>query len=154
MTRYELLLFLHILGAIVWFGGGVLLSVLAAQARKSGDPEAVLKLLQESDTVGNKVFFPASLVLLVAGILLVTLEDIGDWEDLWILTGIGGFVVSVFLGIFFYGPTGKKIGAAVEAGGPWDPAVMTLVDRYLLVARLDLLVLLVVVFAMTTKPGA
>ena len=38
MTRYELLLFLHIAAAIVWLGGAMVLQYFAFRADRADDP--------------------------------------------------------------------------------------------------------------------
>jgi putative copper export protein len=43
---------IHILGAIIWVGGGVMLSLLGARTRKSEDPPLIGNFAQNLSYVG------------------------------------------------------------------------------------------------------
>jgi hypothetical protein len=62
----------------VWIGGGLVLSILAARAGRATDGMHLAELLREEDRLGTRVFMPASLTLLVSGVVLVL--D-GDWAS-------------------------------------------------------------------------
>jgi hypothetical protein len=57
------------------------------------------------------------------------------------------------VGAIYLGPESGRIGKLVAERGPEDGEVRTRMDRVLLVSRIELVVLVSVVFAMTTKPG-
>ncbi len=71
MVRYELYLFLHVVGAIVWLGAGLTLSVLAYRATRARDNQSLQKLAAESTALSTTVFMPAALTVLAMGILMV-----------------------------------------------------------------------------------
>jgi uncharacterized membrane protein len=153
MSSYELLLFVHILAAVVWIGGALSLQVLAIRAERSPDGGRVANIATEAEWVGSRIFLPASIVLLLAGIGL-TLE--GDWgfTTLWVLLGLIAYGLSALTGSLFLGPESGRIGKMIAEVGPQDPEVIARIKRIFLVSRIELVVLLFIVFDMTVKPGS
>jgi uncharacterized membrane protein len=153
MSSYELLLFVHVLAAIVWIGGALSLQVLAIRAERSPDGGRVANVATEAEWVGSRIFLPASIVLLLAGIGL-TLE--GDWgfTTLWVLLGLIAYGLSALTGSLFLGPESGRIGKLIAEVGPQDPEVIARIKRIFLVSRIELVVLLFIVFDMTVKPGS
>jgi uncharacterized membrane protein len=153
MSSYELLLFVHVLAAVVWVGGALSLQVLAIRAERSADGGRVANIAREAEWVGSRVFLPSSIVLLLAGIGL-TLE--GDWgfTTPWVLLGLIAYGLSALTGSLFLGPESGRIGKMIADVGPQDPDVLARIKRIFLVSRIELVVLLFIVFDMTVKPGA
>lgn len=150
---YNTLLFVHILMAIVWIGGGVTMQFLVARTQARG-PSAMAGLGKDIDWIGMRVFMPASGILLIAGILMIVMFDAWSWTDPYIVIGLLGFVATFITGSMFLGPTSKKLGQVVEERGPEDPEVMALGKKLTTVSRIDLVVLIIVVWAMVYKPGS
>ena len=152
MSSYELLLFVHVLAAVVWVGGALSLQVLAIRAERSADGGRVANFATEAEWVGSRVFLPSSIVLLLAGIGL-TLE--GDWgfTTPWVLLGLIAYGLSALTGSLFLGPESGRIGKMIADVGPQDPDVLARIKRIFLVSRIELVVLLFIVFDMTVKPG-
>jgi hypothetical protein len=71
----------------------------------------------------------------------------------WVILGIIGWAYSMFGGGALIGPTLFKANERFDAHGPNDPEGLTLVNRFLLFARIDSLVLTLVVLDMVVKPG-
>jgi uncharacterized membrane protein len=153
MSSYELLLFVHVLAAVVWVGGALSLQVLAIRAERSADGGRVANFATEAEWVGSRVFLPSSIVLLLAGIGL-TLE--GDWgfTTPWVLLGLIAYGLSALTGSLFLGPESGRIGKMIADVGPQDPDVLARIKRIFLVSRIELVVLLFIVFDMTVKPGS
>jgi uncharacterized membrane protein len=153
MSSYELLLFVHVLTAVVWVGGALSLQVLAIRAERSADGGRVANFATEAEWVGSRVFLPSSIVLLLAGIGL-TLE--GDWgfTTPWVLLGLIAYGLSALTGSLFLGPESGRIGKMIADVGPQDPDVLARIKRIFLVSRIELVVLLFIVFDMTVKPGS
>ena len=106
---------------------------------------------KEVEATGNKVFAPASGIVLLMGIAMVAFGPYGF--DLWIVLALIGFVVTFLTGILFIEPTSSKVAAAVEAEGVDPPEVAAQMDRLLTIARIDYVVLLLIVLDMVFKPG-
>ena len=62
-TLHDWLLFLHVLAAMVWVGGGVMLSALAARALRDPDPAAVGRFTDNLRRVGPLVLAPATVAV-------------------------------------------------------------------------------------------
>ena len=151
MSLYELLLFVHVLAAIAWVGGVLVVLVTLEVARRSGDRAHVVKALHYDDRLGLIFYVPAALLVLAAGAGLV-LEGPWSFGDGWVLAGLGLLVASFAVGFAFFLPFGKRLAAAVEAHGAESDTVAAEVDRIRLVTWVDIALLAAAVFVMTTKP--
>lgn len=149
---YEFLLTIHVLAAVIWVGGGIAMHILGRRVLKRNDPQEIYKFSGEVNTVALRLYAPTSLVLLVAGILLVN-EAGYEFSQAWISIGFLGWAVSFLVGIGYYGPQDKKLQALVAADGPTAPGVVANVRQALIVNSIEILILVLVVIAMTTKPG-
>jgi len=77
---YGLILFLHILGATVWTGGHIVLSVVVLPGvLRDRAPERLLRF----ESVFEKIGMPALLVQVVTGVLLARrlIPDFAGWFD-------------------------------------------------------------------------
>jgi uncharacterized membrane protein len=149
---YEFLLTIHVLAAVVWVGGGITIHILGRRVLKRDDGQEIYEFSKEINTVALRLYAPTSLILLVAGILLVN-EAGFEFSQLWITLAFIGWAFSFIVGIGYYGPQDKKLQALVAAEGPTAPGVAANVRQAMLVNQFELLVLILVVIDMTTKPG-
>jgi uncharacterized membrane protein len=149
MSYYEVLLFLHIAAAVVWLGAGFFLQMLIVRAEGSGDDGLKQGIASNSGWMAQRIFIPASLVVLVVGILL-TIEGPWSFGDLWVVLGLAGYALSFLIGILFLEPQGKRIHAAMVAAEHERAAF--LIRRINAVSRIELTVLYLVVAAMALKP--
>ena len=151
---YEFLLTVHVLAAVLWVGGGVTLHILIRRALRLPDARARHEAVVQLEWVGAKFFPFFSIALIVAAILLVTREEGGwEFEQTFIQIGLTGWIISFLIGIGFYEREGNKRTDLVEAEGPDSPAVASSLRRTAMVNSFELLLLVLVVVAMTTKPG-
>ena len=149
MTRFEFLLFLHVAVAIIWVGGGLMMQFFGIRASMSGDPVRMGQFGHDIEWIANRVFIPASLTAFVSGILLVVESDFYGWGDDWIVMGLVLYVTTFFAGLLFLGPEAGRIGALMEQG---SPEVGPRTQRLIMLARLDLVLLFLIVYVMTVKP--
>jgi uncharacterized membrane protein len=153
ITTYQWLLAIHIFAAVVWVGGGLTINLLATFAVRSPLPGRKAEFAREAAFVGQRIFAPTSLILLLFGIWIV--HHVGySYSKLWLMLGVIGWLASFAIGIGFLGPTAKKIDKTIEAEGPDSAAASALIDRVLMVARIDAVILTLVVFDMVLKPGS
>ena len=145
MSYYEALLFLHIAAAAVWLGSGLFLQMLVFRAGQQSDEGLLRGVAASSGWLAQRIFIPASLAVLVLGVLL-TIEGPWSFGDLWILLGLAGYAFSFLVGIGFIEPEGKRIAAAMEAGD--DARAAWLVRRRNTVSRVELVVLYLVLAAL------
>lgn len=153
MSLQELVLFIHISAAIVWVGGSATVLIFGMRASASGDPERQLAFIGDVQMIGMKVFNPAGIILLISGIWLVIDHDAYGFDQAWISIAFTIVIIGALLGALFYGPQTKKVIEEAAANGADDAGVQRRVDRIFLVARIELVLLFVAVYAMVFKPG-
>lgn len=151
MSYYEILLFVHVLAAIVWLGGGFALQLLVLRAERTDDPILIKKLAENAGWLAQRLFIPSSLAVLVFGILL-TIEGPWGFGDLWVVLGLAGYAASFLTGILFLEPEGKRIDEAITAHGPGSPQAAHHIKRINTVQRMEIVILFLVVAVMTLKP--
>jgi uncharacterized membrane protein len=83
-TLYDWLLLGHILGAMVWLGGGVGLAALATATLRAGDPHAVARFTGALRTFGPAVLAPATVTVLGLGVWLVLDSAAWDFGQTWV----------------------------------------------------------------------
>jgi uncharacterized membrane protein len=147
MSLYELLLFVHVACAVIWLGGAFTFQVYGAAVRRGGDPAELAQFAGRAGVLGERMFVPASLLVVLAGIGLM-LEGSWEWGQLWVLFGLAGFAASFLTGLFVIAPLAKRlpvVGATTREG-------QELVRRIFTVLRIELAVMFAIVFAMIVKP--
>jgi uncharacterized membrane protein len=148
----EFLLTVHILAAIVWLGGAWMLLMLGLSL-KGADLQRRADFTRMTEKVPSVVFAVASILLIVAGTLMVVDVDAYEVSDTWVTLGYAGWFVSFLFGVGFYGPEGKRRERTIEAEGIESPAVKKSLDRVLTVAAVDSTIITLVVVDMVVKPG-
>jgi uncharacterized membrane protein len=152
MTLHNWLMFLHILGAIVWVGAVILLTAMTERANRAPDRAVVLRLSRDLEWVGPWLIGTSSAVVLGAGIWLVFVEEGMAFSQLWLVLTLILVGVSMVQGISS-GPEGKRILLMADERGPEDREVRRRLNRLLWLGRLDLLILVAVLWLMVFKPG-
>ncbi|HEY7562042.1 MAG TPA: DUF2269 family protein [Gaiellaceae bacterium] len=153
MTRYELLLFIHVMAAIVWLGSATAVQYFAVRASRAADPMEMHRVVRDAEWLAMRLFVPSSLVVLIVGLLLV-FDGPWSFDQLWITLGLVGYLFSFFVGILFLSPESGRIAKLIEERGPADVAVLARIRRILAVSRFELAVLFAVVLDMVVKPTA
>ena len=149
---YQVLVYIHIICAVIWVGGAVTLQVLGIRAQRSSDPLESVRLFRQSEFVGTRVFLPASIILFVAGLVMVA--QAWSFGQLWIAVSMGLWIVSALAGALYLGPKSKQVGELIEAEGPTSPAAGALAQRITLVSRLELVSFAIIIAMMVFKPGS
>ena len=149
MSWFDLLLFVHVSMAVIWVGGGLMMQFFGLRASMSGDPSRMATLGEDIEWIANRVFIPGSLLAFVSGILLVVESDFYGFGDDWIVIGLALYATTFFAGLLFLGPEAGRIGELMEEGSP-DAGPRTL--RLIMLARLDLVLLFLLVYDMAVKP--
>jgi uncharacterized membrane protein len=149
---YNILKALHVLLAVTWVGGAIVINILGTRLSKADNPVALAAFAKETEVIGMKVFLPSSILILGLGIWMVAISG-WSFTDLWVIIGIVGIVATAVTGATVLGPRAKKVGEAIEARG-MDAEVEKDIVAILAVSRVDLVVLVIVVLDMVLKPGA
>lgn len=153
MSYYEVLVFLHISGAIVWVGGGVMLLIMGMRFDRVRDEASLKGLFDQSNWFSMRIFIPVSLFVLVVGILAV-IEGPWGFDQLWVLLGLAGFATTFLTGLLLIKPEAEGIGATIASEGGMSAASVAGMRRMFLKMRLDYAVFFVVVADMVLKPTA
>ena len=150
MSWYELLLFLHIVAAIIWLGSGLLIQILAARAERANDAEGLRRVAADSAGLSETLFIPASLATLILGVLLV-IDGPWTFDMLWIVLALVGYAGTFLTGVLVMKPGSEKIAALMERGGLSAEAEIE-IRKLITKGRFDTVVLYLVVAVMVLKP--
>jgi uncharacterized membrane protein len=150
-TWYFVFKMLHVGAAALWVGGGLFIAICAILAELANDDDQLLEIGRLADQVASKVFPLMSFVVLGFGFAMTANGNIG-YDQFWIIFGLVAWAASAATGIPFLTPETKRLTSAMAARGPKDPEVQARLRRILLVLRVDIAVMLLIVFDMVVKP--
>ena len=150
-TLYDWLKFVHILAAMVWVGGLVVLGVLATQVLRSGESQAIARLVKNLGVVGPLVLAPSMLVVLGLGIWLVIDSDVWDLGQTWVGLALVLFAAAFAFGAIFQSRAAIGARRAAEAGD--DREARRQLGRWSWGMRVVIVLLVVITWDMTIKPG-
>jgi len=148
---YAIFRVVHVLVAVFWVGGGVLLTVLGLKAEVSDNPNEIALLARWAAWTGERLFAPAGGVVLLMGIAMMINTNWG-WGKFWVVAGLIGYALTTAIGMAVLSPQAKRIAELSETKGTTDPETQAAIRRILVIARFDVAVLLLVVADMVTKP--
>jgi uncharacterized membrane protein len=147
VTWYEFFLFVHITAAVIWLGGAFTFQMYGAVVRRGGDPGEIALFAGRAGHLSERMFVPASLTVILAGIALM-INGNWDWGQLWVIFALATFAASFLTGVLVISPMAKRIPVV----GPTTPAGQALIDRLFTILRIDLCFMYAIVFAMVVKP--
>ena len=149
----DTLLIIHILAAGSWIGANTVQFFVNPRINDKG---AVIAAYWHRTVVGfmRFLYMPASLIVLITGVLLVTAVDDSPYEmsDAFVSMGFVAIIVGAALGMAFFAPQGRKAAAAYEAGDMGGAAAIE--KKIAIGGLLDTAVIIVTVVAMVSKWGA
>jgi uncharacterized membrane protein len=148
---YALFKTVHVTFAVIWIGGGFLLTLFGIMAERRNDPNEIMIIARQASFAGERIFAPAGLIVFLMGIAMMINTDWG-WGKFWVIAGLIGYATTFLTGLLVLSPLAKKIGPSVEANGATHPETIALVNRIMLIVRFDMAVLLLVIADMVTKP--
>jgi uncharacterized membrane protein len=149
VSWYDFLLFAHISLAVIWIGGGLMMQFFGIRAKMSGDPARLATLGQDIEWIANRVFIPSSLLAFLSGLLLVIEVDGIGFGDDWIVIALVLYATTFLAGLLFLGPEAGRVGKLMAEGAPEGGPRML---RLIMLARLDLVLLFVLLYDMAVKP--
>jgi uncharacterized membrane protein len=147
LSWYEFLLFVHISAAVIWLGGAFTFQMYGMAVRRGGDLDEIATFAGRAGVLGERMFVPASLVVVLAGVGMM-LDGNWDWGQLWVVFALVTFAASFFTGLLVIAPMAKRLPVL----GPATPAGQELIRRIFTVIRIDLAYMYAIVFAMAVKP--
>jgi hypothetical protein len=145
----DFLLFLHILGAAGWIGGGLYSYFIVPRlARQGSDASGALQLISGS---ADKFFGPVAGLVLLSGIGLVLESDVYGWSEPFIWVGIGVFVASAVWQPLVASKVEDRLLGSVSGGGA---GVSGAVAAWRRAGLFDIAIVLIALWAMIVRLGA
>jgi uncharacterized membrane protein len=151
MSFYDLLVFLHVLAAMVWVGGVVMLGALVTRVLRGGERDAIERFVGALRVIGPSILAPATVVLIGVGIWLVLDSAAWDFGQLWIQLALGLFAAVFLTGAVHQSRTAIAAERAMERGD-LDEAIGQL-RRWAWGMRLILVLLVAATWDMVVRPG-
>jgi uncharacterized membrane protein len=150
-TLYNWLLFLHVLAAMVWLGGGVMLAALASRALRAQNADAVERFTSHLRLLGPLLLAPATIAVVGLGIALVLNSPAWEFGQLWVQLGLGLFAAALVIGAAYQSRTALAATRAAERGDSAEARRQ--LRRWSWGYRLIVVLLVAAAWDMTTKPG-
>jgi uncharacterized membrane protein len=142
---------LHVLMAIVWVGGALMIQLFAFKIMGSDDDQELARFARDVEFISMRTFIPASLILVVLGFVLI--HQAGWAYHFWIVFALAVWALSFISGAGFLGPESGRVGKLIAERGV-DAEVRTRIERLLLASRVELVLIALVAMDMVLKPGA
>jgi uncharacterized membrane protein len=147
---YHLIVFIHVLSAIVAVGYNASYAVWLA--RGTMEREHLLFALRGIKFMDDRVANPAYGLLLVTGIAQVVMSG-RSWHELWIEGALVLWVVLTIVAIALYSPALKRQIEVVSASGPDDPAYPAAARRQTGFGIVTMVLVLAILVLMVFRPG-
>jgi uncharacterized membrane protein len=151
MTWYTFFKSVHVVAAVIWVGGALMIQAFALRIVRTRDARRIAEFAKDSEVIGMRVFIPATWLLMLAAIGMMLNLDL-SWGQNWIVFGLIAWALSFVVGAGFLGPESGRIAAIVEREGPESQAAQARISRILLISRCEVVILLAVVVNMVVKP--
>ena len=148
-----LLLYVHLLGVVVWIGGGALFAVWGGRARRSGQPTLVVFVAETIAWLLDWVIVPAMLVSVVSGALLAVVTDLAMKPPTWLMVKVALVALGVVLLFAVQRPTAKALVHALHATGKKAGAqVPGLARRQMLMGMIGGVLAMIIIGLVVFKP--
>jgi uncharacterized membrane protein len=144
ITFYDIVLWIHVLSAVVAFGGVFAYPVLLSRLGRS---DALGAFHGGQVVVWSRVVTPAMVLLLLAGIYLAT--DADAWSEPW----VSGSLVLLFILFGLVGAVTSQERRAAEVAVGGGPGYDAVVARLRQMVGIAALVVVCALFLMVVKPG-
>lgn len=156
MPLQNLLLALHVIGAVFIFGPTVAYAFIGARASKEGAP--VAWAIGVIDFIDSKWVNPLSLTLQPATGAWLIVNSKGLWDPFesrnrWLFAGIIIYIAATVFALFVQGPWGKKAHRMAEAN-QFGPEFGALMKKINMGGMLLTVALLTIIILMVVKPGS
>jgi uncharacterized membrane protein len=148
---YEWLLFLHVVAAMAWVGGTLVISVLVAVVLRSPRSEDIARFVRSLRVVGPAVLAPATILLPALGIWMVVDSDAWDFEQTWVWLGLALYAAAFVFGAGFQSRAAIGAERAAKAGD--DGEALRRLRAWSWGSRVIGVLLLVATWDMVFKPG-
>lgn len=148
---YELLVFVHVLGAVVWLGSGVFAQVQARKAFATSDRAVIGGFMESIEAAAPIIFNVFPPLTLLAGIGLVIWSPAWGFSQFWVYGALVLVAVTIVFGAVLSNKAMIEVRKAVDDDD--GAGLTTAVARMTRFGNIDLLVLLAILALMVFKPG-
>ncbi len=147
-SLYQWLMFLHVLAAMTWVGGLVVLSALSGYTLRSGDRASIGRFSAGPRRIGPLALAPSTVAVVSLGIGLVL--DSSSWRfgQGWIVLALFG--AAFLIGAVFQSRAAVRLQRAVDAAD--DDLAARELRRWAWGMRVILLLLVVTTWDMVVRP--
>jgi len=143
---------LHVLFAIVWIGGALMIQLFSFRVLREDDAGRIGQFAADVEFIGMRTFVPSSLLLVVLGFVLM---HQGHWQwHFWVVFALVVWALSFLSGALYLGPASGKIGKLIAERGTVDAEIKARIERLLFHSRVELVLIALVAMDMVLKPGA
>jgi uncharacterized membrane protein len=155
MAPYQILLVLHVLGAIIAFGPTFAFPILGMMAAR--EPEHANFAVRATARISTWIVIPVALSMFITGFGMVGIGGLDVVGETWLLVSIVLYFTSLAISIFVQAPTSRRMIALSSAPRPAGatgppPELMALARRQRLLGFVLLAFVIVIVTLMTAKP--
>ena len=158
MSLFTIILFLHVLGAILAFGPTFAYSISGAMGGK--EPQHANFAMRVSEATGQRLVYPLAILQGVTGVALILIGNIPVFSTPWLLArhhpvrDRAGYALTVQRNALHHAIelTSAPPPAGAPAGPP--PELMATVQKIQRGGMFLGLLIVVIVFLMVVKPGA
>lgn len=144
------LLFIHILAAGIWVGANVTQIVVNPAMQSKGGTTAAT-WMRQTVRMGNLVYTPAAIILLITGFWMVIRDSLYDFEQVFVAIGILMVIVGAVLGMRVFGPGGRAAADLHESGD--EAAAAAVNSRLMMWTFIDSAALAFTIYAMVKRIG-
>jgi hypothetical protein len=148
MELRDIMLVIHIASAGVWLGANIIQAVVPGLAARQG-VEVVAGWYRVAGQLSKRLYMPASILILVTGIVMVLQDDSFGFGSLFVTIGFGMIVIGALLGIFVFDPGSEAVAEAVESGD--QSRIKAATARIATFGTVDTLLLLFTMTAMVLR---
>ena len=158
MSLFTLLLFVHVLGAIVAFGPTFSFPIIGAFGGK--EPMHANFATRLSERISKVQVTPLAIFQGITGVALIVVGNVDLFAKYWLLVAIVLYLIALGYAIFVQAPTVRKViemtsggppAGGPPAGGP-PPALLALIKRVQRGGMLLAALIIAIVFLMVVKP--
>jgi uncharacterized membrane protein len=148
---YAWLRFGHVVAAMVWVGGGVMLAARTVGALRSNDAGAVARLVRGLRLIGPTVLAPATIAVFGLGVWMVLHSPAWGFEQTWVQLALGVFAAAFAVGAVHQSRAARNADRAVTRGD--DHEARRQLVRWAWGYALVLVLLIGITWDMVLKPG-
>jgi uncharacterized membrane protein len=148
---YEWLRFGHVVAAMIWLGGGVMLVAVAGAALRGADQQALARFVASLRLLGPSVLAPATITTLGLGVWLVLDSAAWDFAQTWVQIALALIAAAIVLGAGHQAHVTLNAQRAIERDDHAE-ARRQLV-RWIWGYALVVVLLVAITWDMTFKPG-